>query len=127
MSLNPHFETIGEETPFDLFAGEFPRASVDVIIAAGGEEELPAGAVLGRITASGKYILSLSAAADGSEVPRAILARAADPSNNDVTAPVYRTGDFNERALTFGTGHDADSVREGLSDLNIYVRKTISR
>jgi hypothetical protein len=33
---------------------------------------LPRGALLGKITASGKYVLSLAAANDGSQVPDAV-------------------------------------------------------
>ncbi|HEY8732269.1 MAG TPA: head decoration protein, partial [Candidatus Limnocylindria bacterium] len=38
-------------------------------------QNLARGAVLGKITASGKYTLSLSAAVDGSQVPDRILAQ----------------------------------------------------
>lgn len=77
-------------------------------------QNLERGAVLGKITASGKYTLSLSAAADGSETPDLILAEATDASSGDVVTIAYARGDFNENALTIGTAHTADSIREGL-------------
>lgn len=84
-------------------------------------QNLTRGAVLGKITASGKYNLSLSAAVDGSEVPDLILAQDADATAADVAAIGYSRGDFIEEKLTIGTGHTADSIREGLRDKGIVL------
>ena len=85
---------------------------------------LARGAVLGKITAGGKYILSASAAVDGSQVPDAILAHAVDATAADQEAMVYMRGDFAEGALVLGAGHTADSIREGLRDKGITLVKT---
>jgi hypothetical protein len=77
-------------------------------------QNLVRGAVLGKITASGKYNLSLSAAVDGSQTPDLILAEDCDASGGDKPALAYSRGDFNENALTIGTAHTAASIREGL-------------
>lgn len=47
------------------------RKTVTLVVAAAGV--LPTGTVLGKITASGKYVVALETAADGSKVPDAIL------------------------------------------------------
>ena len=53
--------------PFDkLFGGPAPIVERKITVLSG--QNLTRGAVLGKITASGKYILSLSAAVDGSPV-----------------------------------------------------------
>ena len=113
-------------TPDRLFAGEFPRADRKVTILSG--QNITRGALLGRISASGKYILSLAGASDGSEVPDAILAEDVDASGGDKDGLIYQTGAFNEAAVTFGadgTGsHDADNTRQGLRDKSIFLRKT---
>ncbi len=83
------------------------------------------GTVLGRVTANGKYGISLSASADGSQVPRAILVKDADPSSGDVLASIYDEGEFNEGRLTYGTGHDADSVREDLRAVGIHLKDPV--
>ena len=72
------------------------------------------GAVLGKITASGKYNLSLSAAVDGSEIPDLILAEDCDASGADVEVLAYARGDFNQNALTIGAAHTIASIKEGL-------------
>ncbi len=55
----------------------------EVTIAAGAD--LTVGAVLGKVTASGKYILSAPAAVDGSETPVAVLITDAAAAAADVT------------------------------------------
>ncbi|MFQ5507079.1 MAG: head decoration protein [Planctomycetota bacterium] len=87
---------------------------------------LTRGTVLGMITASGKYAISKSAAVDGSQTARAILAKDADPSGGDVTAVIYDEGEFNEDRLTLGTGHTAASVREDLRAVGIHLKKPVA-
>lgn len=76
-------------------------------------EDLQRGAVIGK-DGDGKYLLSASGAADGSEVPDLILAQDVDATGGDAPAIAYSRGDFSESALILGTGHDLDSIREGL-------------
>ena len=90
-------------------------------IAAGAD--LAKGAVLGRITANGKFKLSASASADGSQTPDAVLAEKANAADNDVQAVVYFSGEFNENALVLGVGHTLDSVRIALRAKNVYLRR----
>jgi len=111
-----------QDFPFDkLFAGHLPPLSKGITLLAG--QNLTRGAVLGKITASGKYTLSAAAAGDGSEVPDAILAEDCDATAGDRAAVAYTRGDFNEAALTFGAGHTAASTREGLRDKGLYLVK----
>jgi len=105
--------------PDQLLAGETPPVSRKVTILDG--QDLTRGAVLGKITASGKYILSLSAAGDGSEVPDAILAEDATADGADAEAMAYFRADVNENSLTIGTGHTAASIREGLRAKGIFL------
>jgi len=120
MDLQPKF-TSESYTPDRLHAGDFPIRSLDITVISG--QNLTRGALLGKITASGKYNLSLSAAADGSQTPIAILAEDVDASAGDKAGIAYISGDFNESRIVFGTAHTADTVRAGLRDLNIYLHK----
>ncbi len=88
-------------------------------------QNLTRGAVLGKITGSGKYVLSLSGAADGSQTPDLILAEDTDASSGDQEAMAYMRGDFNVNALTIGTGHTADSIKEGLRNKGILLFDSI--
>lgn len=120
--MNPRFST-ETYSPDRLIAGDHPVMTKTVTIKEG--EDLKRGAVLGK-DGDGKYLLSLAAASDGSEDPVAILAQDVDASDADTEAGIYEAGEFNEDALTFGDGHDADSVRDDLRALSIYLRKPIS-
>lgn len=86
-------------------------------------QNLVRGAVLGKITASSKYNQSLSAAVDGSQTPDAVLAEDCDASGGDKVTIAYFTGHFNESRLGIGTGHTADSIREGLRAKGIHLIK----
>ncbi len=106
----------------NLIGGLFQQVTLGVTILDG--EVLDRGALLGRITASDKYVLSLSASVDGSEVPLAILIdNDVAPSGSDVEAGAYLTGEFNEGEITFGAGHTADSTRDALRELGIFLKK----
>lgn len=106
-------------SPDLLIAGDHPIRTVPVTILSG--QNLVRGALLGKITATGKCNLSLSAAADGSQVPYAILVEAVNASSGDKQGLAYIAGDFNANQVTFGTGHTAASVRDALAAKSIYL------
>jgi hypothetical protein len=110
-----------ENTVFDnLVAGLFPAIVGTETLLSG--ENVLRGALLGRVTASGKLKLSLSAASDGSQTPVYIAFNATDATAGDMPIVVYKTGEFNQGALTYGTGHTAASVAFGLESRSIYLR-----
>lgn len=112
-------------TPWnDLLAGEEPEPVASKVTLLSGQN-LAMGAVLGKITASGKYTLSTAAAGDGSQVPSVILAHDCDASAGDRECLVYERGTFNQDALTLGAGHTASSIRDGLRGLGIYLRSNV--
>lgn len=118
------FAVEGTYTPDRLHAGDFPIRTRNVTIISG--QNLVRGTVLGKITASGKYNKSLSAAVDGSQTPIAILAEDIDASGGDKTGVIYISGDFNQDALTIGTAHTIASITDGLRDLSIYLHNPVS-
>lgn len=107
----------------NLQAGDYPVRSVDLALISG--QNLKRGTVLGKITASNKVTLSLAASSDGSEDVYGILAEDVDASSSDMNAIVYTTGDFNQAAMTFGSGHTADSTRDAFRVLGMHVRAGI--
>lgn len=111
--MTASFKTEGTYTPDNLLAGNAHLLVGRKVTVLTGQV-LPRGAVLGLISASGKYKLSASAATDGSQTPDLILAEAVDATAADTTVLAYERGDFNSNALTLGTGHTVASVREGL-------------
>jgi hypothetical protein len=85
-------------------------------------QNLARGAVLGIITTGGKLTLSASAAGDGSNTPRYILAEACNASAADAECVVYETGEFNSAALILGAGHTLASIEQGLRGQGIYFQ-----
>ena len=118
------FTAQGTLAPDVLLAGDYARSTKVVTIT--GAAALVRGTVLGRITASDKYQTSLSAAVDGSQVPKAILAQDVDVTGGDLTAPIFLTGEFNEDALTLGAAHTLASIRDGLRQMGIFLKKIIA-
>ncbi len=110
--------------PDQLIAGVFPLVTEPITIASGAGI-LPRGTVLGKITASGKYIKSASAASDGSQVPSAVLVDGVDATSADVLSGAYFSGEFNSNALTLGAGWTVATVGAALRSLSIFV-KTIA-
>lgn len=94
-------------TPGDLLVGDYPVA-VRPVVLAGGQGILKRGSVLG--VANGKYLLSESAASDGSEVPALVLAIDVDTTAGDVTKDAYASGSFDAAKLFYGTGHTSATV-----------------
>lgn len=122
--FTPGFQNEGSYSPDMLIAGDHPSRTRGVVIASGAGV-LVRGSVLGKVTASGKYILSASAAADGSQTPEVILGEDVDATSADVTAFTYEAGDFNANKLTLGAGHTVASIRDGLSGKSIYLHTAV--
>lgn len=100
-------ETVSYD-PNGIVANDYPVETAGATI--GTAADLVAGAVLGRITATGKYILSLTAAEDGSQTPAAILLTDAAAASADAPAIILLSGAVDSAKLTFGTAHTAATV-----------------
>lgn len=95
-----------------------------VIIASG--EDLAAGAVVGKITASGKYAAYDNAAVDGTEAAAGVLYAAVDASLADKAGVIIaRLAEVRKDDLVFDAGQDAAAKTAAYADLaalNIIVR-----
>jgi hypothetical protein len=118
--FNPAASQASESLAIDkLIAGDTAAIVTDKVTIIAGQN-LVRGAVLGKITASGKYNLSLSAAVDGSQVPDRILAHDVN-AVADTEAITYRTVRVNDNALTLGAAHTVASITEGLRAKGIHI------
>jgi hypothetical protein len=110
--------------PDQLIAGDLKVVSSTIVVLTGATT-FPRGTVLGRITASGKYTIALSASADGSQNPVAILADFVDPTAADVRAGIYQMGEFNGNALTLGAGITLAAATLALQPLGIFIKNAV--
>jgi hypothetical protein len=108
----------------ELTLGTYPLLAEPATIASG-EGALSPGAVLGKVTATGQYRLSLAASEDGSEVPSKILAVHVNATSAAADAPVWASGLFEETELTLGTGHDVDAVHAAFDGTPLFIRKAL--
>lgn len=123
IDFKPAFTSEGTYAPDLLVGGDHPIRTLGITIASG--QNLLRGALLGKVTATGKFILSLSAASDGSQNPVGILGEDVNATGGDVVSFEYVAGDFNSRKVTFGTGHTVASVREVLHARSIYLHDAV--
>lgn len=110
--------------PDQLIGGDMKIVTKTVTILAGAAYKR--GTVLGKITASSKYTIALSASADGSQTPAAILVDDVDATAADVLGGIYQMGEFNVNAVTLGTGITAAAATAALEAQNIYLKTPIS-
>lgn len=109
-------------TSTSLIAGGYPRAELGVVIPTG-QAALTKGTIMGRVTASGKYIPWASGASDGSEVMRGILGADTLAATNDVTSFIYQSGEFNRALITPAFGTLTAANLDTLAALGIYLRE----
>jgi len=94
-----------------LYEAENFYSRETVTIASGAD--LTAGAVLGKVTASGKFIHSAPGAADGSQTPVAVLLEDAEAASADVTNAlvVMRHATVRRQALNYHASIDTAGER----------------
>ena len=90
----------------------------DAVLAAAGAATFPAGAVLGKVTATGKYVPFEPGAADGSEIPKAVLSQeveaagAGDLAIRPLIAGRVRAGDLVNNVGAPLTNAQLDQLRD---------------
>ncbi|WP_299558709.1 head decoration protein [uncultured Sulfitobacter sp.] len=103
------------KTPGDfmLFEEHSFYSRDEVVVAAGAD--LEPGTVLGKITASGKFVACDHTAADGSEVAAAVLYTPALAADADVTDAVViaRQAQVRRGGLTFDAAFTTETHRDG--------------
>jgi hypothetical protein len=83
----------------NLFAGDQPAPAFENGTLITGQD-LPARAVIGRITASGKLTRAVASASDGSQIPVGILVHATT-ATADTPVQYYKAGNFFADALNW--------------------------
>lgn len=98
------------------------RSRDQVTVTVAGAVALPSGTVLGKITATGKYIKYVDGAADGSQAAAAILYNPLPGVNGDTKCTVFNTDcEVIGAVLNGGAGVDANGKADLLA-LGIKVR-----
>lgn len=116
------------------YAPEFSFCRESIVIN-DSAQTLKVGAVLGKVTATGKYKLALSAASDGSQTPAAILIMDVLGNSGDIAlaattdtkaiALVRGPAIVADAGLQLGTGITVAAVRAALLSANILVETAV--
>lgn len=115
-----NFKSEGAYAPDVLVAGNAHLLVARRITVAAGQT-LERGAILGKVTADGKYKLCTKAATDGSQDADLVLAEKVDTTGGETQAIAYARGDFAKHALSVGTGYTVADVSETLRGKGILV------
>jgi hypothetical protein len=105
--------------PDQLIAGTLQLVTDTGIITGGAYKR---GTVLGVVTASGKYTLSVKTATDGSEKPAAILVDDVDASTTDQNGGLYLMGEFNQNRIIFDNSWAVPALKTALRPLAIFLK-----
>ncbi|MFN4140257.1 head decoration protein [Aestuariivirga sp.] len=111
---------------FILSEASGQRSRENITLASGAGVVAP-GTVLGKVTATGKYIASAVGASDGSEVPAAINIYGADATAADAkVSAILRDAEVNGNCLTYHADRDQPAEKtaanEALKSLGVIVR-----
>lgn len=116
------------EDPDGVIIGQYVVAAaafnngIAFTIADGAVDFLAGDSFLITIAAgTGKYLSSVAAAVDGSQVALRILAQDCDATAADADAMVFRKGTFNDSVLTLGAGQTVASISDSLRAQGIFL------
>ncbi|HDS2235927.1 TPA: head decoration protein [Klebsiella michiganensis] len=108
--------------PDQLIAGTLQLVTDSGIITDGTYKR---GTVLGVVTASGKYTLSVKTATDGSENPVAILVDNVDASTADQNGGLYLMGEFNQNHIIIDASWTLAAIKTALRPLAIFLKDSV--
>jgi len=114
-----------EFVPDQLIAGNLKLVTRDVTI--GENQTLPRGAVVGQVTASGQFILSVATATDGSQNPLGIIVDTVTTGASATGAgSIYEMGEFNSNYLTYDPSWNVTSLTNAFRNVSIFIKTSIS-
>jgi len=111
--------------PDNLFSGDHEIATDSETLILGAS--LERGAVLGKITASGKVKLLDKDATDGSQEPYCVLAEDTDATSADKVVPVYLTGQFDPTVLTVASGTTVAEIKTAMRKVGMFQKNSFDR
>lgn len=109
--------------PDQLVSGPLQLVTDSVTIAVKGP--LIRGTVLGMVTATSQYALSVKTATDGSETPVAILVDDVDTTTVAQQGGVYLMGEFNQNKLIIDASWTLANLKIALRPFGIFLRDSV--
>lgn len=111
--------------PDQLVSGNLKIVTQPITI--GASQTLIRGAALGKVTATGEYILSVATATDGSQTPCAILIDdVTTAAGATATGDAYVMGEFNTNYMTYDASWTVATLTEAMRPFGIYLKTSVS-
>lgn len=117
------YQVTGSIAPDNLIGGHEVELLTAGVLMLAGQGTLKRGSVIGIVGGKGK--LCDSAASDGSQTAKFVLAGDVDTTGADQMAVCYRTGKFNREALIFGVNGAPSSIDEDLRSVGIFLTEAV--
>ncbi len=108
----------------NILAGDFPRSTQPVTLAAG--TKYPAGAVVGKATADAKCALVDSSKDDGTQTVYGVLLHEVDATDADAPGVISLTGEFNRNRVAFGGSDTWETHHDAARGLCIFFKEPAS-
>lgn len=110
--------------PDQLISGPLQVVTDTGIIAKAGI--LKRGTILGKVKASGEYVLSKKDSTDGSEIPCAILVDDVNTTEDSVSGGVYLMGEFNQNRIIVDDTWTAAELKDALRPFSVFLRDSVT-
>ena len=107
--------SVETHTEDNLVAGSTPAIATEPGTLITGQN-LARGALVGRITASGKLTECDNTAVDGSAVPVGIMVHAIDATAADKACQIYKAGCFRKASMTWHASFNTDPEKDAAFD-----------
>lgn len=122
--FNPGFQSEGSTREDQLLAGDHPLKSLGITIASG-QGILRRGTLVASTDGGTTFVLASSTNFTDGTIPAGVLIEDIDATSAAVVTGAYFAGDFNSRAMTFGTGLTAANLRFNLQERSIYLHDAV--
>lgn len=106
----PGYTETPVQTDKEVLASYSPAPQIKGVTVLGGTAVIPSGSMLGRVTASGKYIVSLDNVTDGSENALGVLRSMVDATNDDRPGELITKGSLKADQIVEPTNGDIAEV-----------------
>ncbi len=126
----PSLEEVAIQTDKEVLLSYSPQPRIEGITVLGGTAVIPSGSVMGRVTASGKYVVCLDTAADGSENGLGVLRQMVDATTDDRPGELISKGQLKLDQIeepTNGTVAEviAEAITNGIGPFQFATTDTV--
>lgn len=111
--------------PDQLIAGNL-KIVTDQVNFAKADALLMRGTLVGQVTETGLFVVSVATATDGSQIPSGIVVDTVDATEDTASGAVYLMGEFNVRYMSFDDSWAEDKLVAACRQNNLFIKRSVS-